>query len=158
VGDGPTIRPEPADSDTSLALQDEFFADIAGRYPGWHPGIAPTAEPHEVAPPAGAWLVVYSGEEPIGCGGLKRLDDRIAEVKRVFLRPRARGRGAGRALMEALEEEARRLGYERVRLDTGDKQPEALSLFRDLGFHDVPDYNGNPAASYWMEKALAPDA
>ena len=57
--------------------------------------------------------------------------------------------------MEALEEAARRLGYERVRLDTGDRQPEALALFRALGFHDVPDYNGNPAASYWMETALA---
>jgi GNAT superfamily N-acetyltransferase len=76
------------------------------------------------------------------------------EVKRVYLAPDARGRGRGRALMEALEEEARGLGLERLRLDTGDQQPEALGLFRNLGFREIDDYNGNPFASYWMEKAL----
>ncbi len=150
-----TIRPEPADSGPSLALQSEFFEDIAGRYPGWHPDVAPSAEPHEVAPPTGAWLVGYSGDEPVACGGLKRLDDSAAEVKRVYVRPQARGQGTGRKLMEALEDAARELGYQRVRLDTGDRQPEALALFRALGFRDVPDYNGNPAASYWLEKPLS---
>ena len=86
-----TIRPEPADSAPSLALQSEFFEDIAGRYPGWHPSVAPSAEPHEVAPPSGAWLVAYLGDQPVACGGLKRLDDSAAELKRVYVRPRRVG-------------------------------------------------------------------
>jgi ribosomal protein S18 acetylase RimI-like enzyme len=57
--------------------------------------------------------------------------------------------------MEALEDAARALGYERVRLDTGDRQPEAFALFQSLGFREIPDYNGNPGASYWMEKDLS---
>ena len=149
-----SIRAEPADSEVSLALQDEFFGYIQGRYPGWHPSQIPSAEPAEVAPPDGAWLVAYRGEDPVGCAGLKRFDGTAAEIKRVFLRPQARGHGAGRALMEALEDAARGLGYERVRLDTGDQQPEALGLFRALGFRETADYNGNPWASYWMEKDL----
>jgi GNAT superfamily N-acetyltransferase len=154
VGGALSIRPEPADSEVSLALQEDFFTYVRERYPGWEPSLIPSADPAEVAPPVGAWLVAYSGEEPVGCGGIKRLDAATAEVKRVFLRPAARGRGTGRALMRALEDEARRLGYERLRLDTGDQQPEALRLFRALGYREVPDYNGNTFASYWMEKEL----
>jgi GNAT superfamily N-acetyltransferase len=157
VEGGLTIRAEPADSAVSLALQEDFFEYVRERYPGWEPSLIPSADPAEVAPPAGAWLVAYSGEEPIGCGGIKRLDDSTAEVKRVYLRPAARGHGGGRALMQALEEEGRRLGYARLRLDTGDQQPEALGLFRALGYRDVPDYNGNTFASYWMEKELRPE-
>jgi GNAT superfamily N-acetyltransferase len=155
VEGGLTIRAEPADSEASLALQEDFFEYVRERYPGWGPSLIPSAEPDEVAPPGGAWLVAYAGEEPVGCGGIKRLGDSAAEIKRVFLREDARGRGAGRALMVALEDAARDLGYSRVRLDTGDRQPEALALFRAIGFREIADYNGNPFASYWMEKQLA---
>jgi GNAT superfamily N-acetyltransferase len=61
----------------------------------------------------------------------------------------------GRRLLERLEQCARDLGYERVRLDTGDLQPEALERFRSAGYEEIPDYNGNTWATYWMEKRLA---
>jgi ribosomal protein S18 acetylase RimI-like enzyme len=65
-----------------------------------------------------------------------------------------RGRGVARRLLGALENTARELGYGAVRLDTGHLQPEALSLFRSAGYERIPDYNANPYARYWFEKAL----
>jgi GNAT superfamily N-acetyltransferase len=148
------IQRERSDTPGSVALQDAFFEYVRERYPGWEPGMIPSADPDELAPPNGAWVVAYANGEPAGCAGVKRLDGTTGEVKRLFLLPAARGRGAGRALMEELERHARELGFERLRLDTGDRQPEALGLFRSLGFREIGDYNGNPFASHWMEKAI----
>jgi S-methylmethionine-dependent homocysteine/selenocysteine methylase/GNAT superfamily N-acetyltransferase len=148
------LRLEAADTPASAELQRAYFADIAGRYPGWRPDLIPSADPAEVAPPVGAWVVAYLGGRPVGCGGIKRLDDESAELKRIYLGEAARGHGLGRRLLEELERHARVLGYTRVRLDTGDRQPEALGLFRSAGYREIADYNGNTWATYWMEKQL----
>jgi GNAT superfamily N-acetyltransferase len=145
---------DASDSPVSVELQRAYFADIASRYPGWNPDLIPSADPAEVAPPVGAWLVAYLDDEPVGCGGVKRLDESAAELKRIYLATEARGRGLGRRLLEQLEQHARELGYERIRLDTGDLQPEALGLFRSAGYEQISDYNGNTWATYWMEKRL----
>jgi GNAT superfamily N-acetyltransferase len=145
---------EASDSPVSEELQRAYFADIARRYPGWSPDLIPSADPAEVAPPVGAWVVAYLGEQPVGCGGVKRLDDETAELKRIYLCESARGQGLGRRLLQQLEAHAWELGYERLRLDTGDRQPEALTLFRSAGYVEIPDYNGNTWATYWMEKKL----
>lgn len=143
---------ESSESPASTELQRAYFADIAGRYPGWSPDLIPSADPAEVAPPAGAWVVAYLGEQAVGCGGVKRLDDEAVELKRIYLAEAARGHGLGRRLLQELEAQARALGYRCVRLDTGDRQPEALGLFRSAGYIEIPDYNGNTWATYWMEK------
>ena len=145
---------EASDTAGSVELQRAYFADIAARYPGWSPDQIPSADPAEVAPPIGAWVVAYLGDRPVGCGGVKRLDDTSAELKRIYVADSVRGRGLGRRLLERLEQCASDLGYERVRLDTGDLQPEALGLFRRAGYEQIPDYNGNAWATYWMEKRL----
>jgi GNAT superfamily N-acetyltransferase len=145
---------EASDTPVSEELQRAYFADIAGRYPGWSPDLIPSANPAEVTPPVGAWVVAYLGDEPVGCGGVKRLDETTVELKRIYLASAARGHGAGRRLLQELEGHARAFGYERVRLDTGDLQPEALGLFRSAGYVEIPDYNGNTWATYWMEKEL----
>ncbi len=148
------VEREPSDTPASLELQEEFFEYVRERYDGWEPSMIPSADAAEVAPPNGSWVVAYRDGAPVGCAGVKRLDAATGEVKRVYLRPEARGLGLGRALMEALEEDGRRLGFERLRLDSGDRQPEALGLFRSLGYREIADYNGNPFASHWMEKRL----
>jgi GNAT superfamily N-acetyltransferase len=154
-GDSPlSLVLEASDSPVSEELQRAYFADIARRYPGWSPDLIPSADPAEVAPPVGGWVVVYLGEEPVGCGGIKQLDDETAELKRIYVSEAARGQGLGRRLLQRLEALARELGYERVRLDTGDLQPEALALFRSAGYVDIPDYNDNTWATYWMQKQL----
>lgn len=151
---GLTFAIERADTDASRGLQHAFFADIASRYPGWDPGRSQSADPSDLAPPTGVWVVVYLDGRPVGCGGLKAHDGETAEIRRVFLDESARGRGIGRTLLKELEMHARRLGYERVRLTTGDRQPEALGLFQSAGYLEIPAFNGNVFTRHWMEKTL----
>ena len=72
----------------------------------------------------------------------------------MYVVPEARGRGLGARLLQRLEDEARRLGYRRLRLDTGAALTPAQGLYRRAGYHEIPDYNGNKAASFWFEKRL----
>jgi GNAT superfamily N-acetyltransferase len=115
----------------------------------------PPLVPDELRGPDGAYLVGYEDAEAVAGGGVRRLDDGVAEIKRMFVRPAARSRGVARALLEALEQTARELGYERIRLDTGPKQVHGLALYRSAGYVDVPPYNDNPFACFWGEKVLS---
>ena len=72
----------------------------------------------------------------------------------MYVAPGARGRGLGRALLEALEALARDHGYAIARLDTGARQPGAQRMYERAGYVAVPDYNGNPWAAFWGEKPL----
>ncbi len=72
----------------------------------------------------------------------------------MYVHPAARSRGVAAALLAALEETARSLGYEAVRLDTGPKQVHALRMYRRAGYVEVPPYNDNPFACFWGEKRL----
>lgn len=146
---------EPADSDVSLALQHAFFADIASRYPGWQPSSSQSVEPSELAPPRGVWLIAYLDGIPVGCGGLQPLDADTAEVRRIFLNKDARGRGIGRALLNAIETHARHLGYLRVRLTTGDQQTAALRLFQSAGYIEIPPFTHGAFTTHWMEKSVS---
>jgi len=114
----------------------------------------PPLTPAELRPPGGAYLVGYEGESSVAGGGLRRLGDGVAEIKRMYVRPAARSRGTAAALLASLERTALSLGYAAVRLDTGPKQVHAQRLYRASGFVEVPPYNDNPFACYWAEKRL----
>jgi GNAT superfamily N-acetyltransferase len=148
------FRLEPIDSPVGRRMMNAFNEDVTRVYPDWDPSVGPSVERHELEPPDGAFYVLHVEGRAVGCGGFKRLDPRTAEIKRMFVAADRRGRGAGRRILEHLERGAREAGYERVRLDTGDKQPDALHLYRSAGYREIPDYNGNPFASYWLEKSL----
>jgi GNAT superfamily N-acetyltransferase len=145
---------EALDGLAGAALMREYAAVIAGLYPGWTPDVAPRARPEDFSAPGGRFIVAYDGERPVGCGGIKRLDENSCELKRLYVAPDARGRGLARRLVEALERAARDLGYTVVRLDTGARQPEALALFSSAGYGETGDYNGNEVAAHWFEKRL----
>jgi len=117
----------------------------------------PRLRPDELRALDGAYLVGYEGDDAVAGGGLRRLGEGVAEIKRMYVRPRERSRGVARALLQALEDEARALGYTAVRLDTGPKQLHGLSLYRSAGYVDVPPYNDNPFACFWGEKRLDPE-
>jgi GNAT superfamily N-acetyltransferase len=114
----------------------------------------PPATAADFAPPGGTFLVGFDGDEPVCAGGLMRLSDGAAEIKRMYVVPSARRRGLARALLAVLEDAARALGYGIVRLDTGARQPHARGLYESVGYVSVPDYNGNRAAAFWGEKRL----
>jgi GNAT superfamily N-acetyltransferase len=148
------LRDEPLDGAAASALLAAFSSEIASLYPGWHPGVGPSADPSEFVPPAGAFVVAYADGRPVGCGGFKRIDEQHGEIKRLYVAPGARQSGIARLLLSGLEERAREAGYAAVRLDTGARQPQALALFRSAGYADIADYNGNEFASHWLEKSL----
>ena len=118
------------------------------------PDRTSTVSAEEMVPPDGAFVVLYEGGEAVAGGGLRRLADDVAEIKRMFVTPPARGRGLGRRVLEELETVAAELGYRRLRLDTAQSLTTAIALYRSAGYRDIPDYNGNRYASYWGEKVL----
>src|SRR4051794_24841862 len=115
---------------------------------------APSATAEQMSPPGGTFVVIYEGDAPVAGGGVKRFSDDIGEIKRMYVVPEARSRGLARMLLSALEDAARELGYARVRLDTGPRQPHARRLYESTGYHAVERYNDNPFADYWAEKEL----
>ncbi len=110
--------------------------------------------PEEMAPPSGVYLVGWEGDHPAAGGGVRLIGPEMAEIKRMYVRPPFRGRGRARALLEALEREAGRLGAVIVRLDTGPRQPQAQGLYERSGYRAIGNWNANPDASFWGEKRL----
>ena len=129
---------------------------MRGRYDG-EADIGPTREAAMFVEPDGVFLVVRDDEgRAIGCGGVCRFDGTRAELKRMYVLPEVRGRGLGRLLLVELEAEARRLGYARIVLETGDRQPEALGLYASAGYERIPCYGiyATRALSMCFEKTL----
>jgi putative acetyltransferase len=101
--------------------------------------------PGPYALPEGRLLLAFDDDRPAGCIALKRLAVGICEMKRLYVRPQFRGRGLGRTLAEMLVSEARTAGYELMRLDTiADVLPEAMALYRSMGFYEILPYYDNP--------------
>lgn len=98
----------------------------------------------EYSPPEGALFIAMDGDDAVGCAGLRRFDAGAGEVKRLYVAPRGRGRGAGRRLAQAVIDAGRSAGYERLLLDTLPSMTEALALYAVLGFVPVPAYRFNP--------------
>ena len=132
--DLPAIRALVVEYIDSLGL-DLGFQDVDGELAGL---------PGAYAPPRGAMLIAEAAGAPVGIGAMRALPDGSAEMKRMYLRPAARGTGAGRALALAIIEAARAAGYPRLRLDTQASFVPAVALYRSLGFRDTPRYNDNP--------------
>ena len=103
--------------------------------------------PGDYAPPAGRLLLAEYGGQLAGCVALHQLEDRICEMKRLYLRPQFRGKGLGRALADRIIAEAREIGYQRMRLDTVEPvMKDAVAMYHRIGFREIAPYCNNPIA------------
>jgi GNAT superfamily N-acetyltransferase len=141
------IAPEPFDSPTAKALVAALDADLDERYAA---DTDVEGEPDyamlnvlstSVAPPHGVFLVARLDGAPVGCGALRpHHGDGTGEIKRMYVVPEARGTGIARTLLTALEDEAVRLGYTRVVLETGTRQHEAMAMYESSGYTSIANY------------------
>lgn len=148
-----------ADSAAGVADARQLFRDYAAGlgvdlcFQGFDAELATL--PGKYAPPDGRLLIARDGDAAVGCIGLRRLDATTGEVKRLYVRPVARGHGLGEALARRVIDAAREIGYRRLVLDTLAPMTEARSLYRSLGFREIPRYYANPLSGVtYMELVL----
>ena len=152
---GLQFRAGRSDESPGRELLGELIAYFNEIYPGRAARPGSVTTPDEMVAPHGAFLIGYEDGEPVAIGGLRPLDEPgVCEIKRMYVVPAARSRGTGRALLAALEDAARAIGYERVRLDAGPEQRESKLLFARTGYVEIEPYNANHIADYFAEKRL----
>jgi GNAT superfamily N-acetyltransferase len=146
------VRVHPA-SEEAVDLMNELDDELQGRYPG---ALIQGLQEAETDESRVTFFVARAGHKPVGCAAIRELDQRTGEVKRMYVPDAFRGRGVARLLLTALEASARALGYGTLRLETGDRQPEAIRLYTSGGFEPIApfgQYVGNPY-SRCFEKRL----
>jgi GNAT superfamily N-acetyltransferase len=133
------VRPVRYDDPVARALVAAAMADLRQRYGG---GDGTPVDPADFEPPTGAFLVAYLGTAPVGCGGWRSHGgtSQVAELKRLYTDPAVRGRGVARRLLAAVERSARARGRTRMILECGDRQPEAIALYRSCGYRPIEHY------------------
>jgi GNAT superfamily N-acetyltransferase len=149
----PVYRPAAVDEPAAQELLGEYFAMRVHGFEGGDYTVN-LPDPTRFTPPAGLFMLVEDELGPVGCGGVRMLDADRAEVKHLYLRDRARGRGWGRELLAELEARAVGLGARVVVLDTNATLEAAQGLYRSSGYAEVPPYNDNPNATHWFAKDL----
>jgi DNA-binding MarR family transcriptional regulator len=149
-------RVDPESPDAQRCLR-AYVAELNRRAPdrGFDPRKGATAEPYEVRPPNGAFVVAYLRGEAVGCGAVKHHPGGVTDIKRMWLAESARGVGLGRRLLEHLERLAREHGSREVHMETSDVLPEAIALYRSAGYVEVPPFNDEPYADRWFSKELS---
>lgn len=134
----PSVTAAPYDHPDARRLTQALRAEQHTLY-----GFAddPDATPEaDFDPPAGLFLIAHVGDEAVGCGGVRLLDEHTAEIKRMYVAGDARGHGIGRYLLEHLEQHAVSRGATRIMLETGRRNSAALALYHRTGYLPCPSY------------------
>lgn len=167
TGSRPTIRVEDAASPGALDQVRELLRGFAAEFDplvaevfvvqGFAAEVA--GLPGRYAPPGGSLLLARDGDIPAGCVALRDLGEGTCEMKRLYVPPAYRSRGAGRLLVAAILRRAGEMGYRRMVLDTLPAMTAAIALYEDFGFSTTAPYWGHPTAhAVFMERALGPEA
>ncbi len=151
-----SIKVVVEDPTTEAASQcvNAYYNELSLRFDqGFDPATSISADPEELMPPNGFFLVAKLHGEPIGCGALK-LQGSNAEIKRMWVDSNQRGLGVGRRILQELETIAAGAGVSVLRLETNESLKEAQSLYRSSGFSEVGRFNDEPYAHHWFEKHI----
>ena len=149
------VRHESPDAPAARALFAEYMELVAERAGQDLEGAEHIFATTDVfGGPGAAWLVIYDGDRPVACGGLRPLSPDVGEIKRMFVTARARRRGFGSRLLAELEGIARGAGQARIRLLSTELLPEALELYRKNGYAIVSTHIEDDHRDYWLEKPL----
>lgn len=134
-----TIRSVTLDLPEAATLIEALNAELEERYPEEGANHF-RLDPEEVEPGRGAFLIAYDGSREVGCGAVRLTEPGVAEIKRMYVVPEWRGRGIAKQLLAGLQEQARHIGATQLVLETGERQPEALAVYRRAGFVDIPRF------------------
>ena len=150
------IRRSTLTSEDAVRLISALNAELAAAFP--EPGANHfSLSGSQVAAGEGAFVIAYMDGVPVGCGAIRRLDETTAELKRMYVDPGVRGSGIGRALVAALEGEARQLGVTKIVLETGTRLARAIALYEGTGYVRIPlfgEYLSSPDTSLCFGKSL----
>ncbi|MBM3672343.1 MAG: GNAT family N-acetyltransferase [Actinobacteria bacterium] len=133
-----TLQVARIDEAPGTTLAQALLDELVVRYGAEdeHDGL----HPDQLAPPSGTFIVAWLDDDAVGCGGLRRIDDSTGEIKRMFVAEAARRRGVAQAVLAELETTARAVGYQRLILETGTAQPEAIALYEADGYESIEPY------------------
>ena len=142
-------------SDAAVHCLGEYYAELARRFAGGFE-VSRSRDPDaaDLVRPSGAFLVALSDGLPVGCVGLKGSGGEVAEIKRLWVAPSARGLGLSHRLMAAAEDIARALSIRVLRLDTNASLAEAQQLYRRTGWTEIDRFNDDPYPDTFFEKTL----
>ena len=147
-------RVDPGGADAQRCMG-AYVAELNRRSgDSYDPATGVSAEPHEMTPPAGLFLVAYRNGDAIGCGGVKHHPGAPSEIKRMWVAENARGLGVARRLLAELEADAIRSGASVASIETSATLFEAIALYRSVGYVEVAPFNDEPFADHWFEKRL----
>ena len=150
-----TIADESPRSADGRWCREQYFAELARRFDGgFETRTGDPSDSADLLPPSGSFVLARLDGAPVGCGGLKTLDPKTGEIKRVWTAASARGIGVAGRIMQRLEELAKEHGFARLRLDTNKSLVEAQALYHKLGYREIGRYNDNPYAHHFFEKPL----
>jgi ribosomal protein S18 acetylase RimI-like enzyme len=158
--DGFEFRPTDPLEPIAVEVLREYFREILIRYyrrPATDAEVtmATDGDPsYGLTPPDGVFLLAVSADVVHGCAGLRLVDDQLGEVKRVYVRPSARGRHLASTLMDEIEGRARSAGLAALRLDTRSELSEAIAMYGRRGYRDIAPFPGSGFADVWMRKDL----
>jgi ribosomal protein S18 acetylase RimI-like enzyme len=145
---------DPRDAFARDCLE-RYYAELARRFAtGFEVSRSRDPDALDMIAPRGAFLVALSEGVALGCVGLKGSGGPVAEIKRLWVSPAARGLGLARRLMAAAQARARELGVALLRLDTNSALPEASALYRKTGWTEIERFNDDPYPDLFFEKRL----
>ncbi|CAN5502095.1 hypothetical protein BH10ACT7_BH10ACT7_21490 [soil metagenome] len=149
-----TFRKTAVTDPAAQALLAEYFAFRASTFPVTGGYRASYPDPTQYVEPNGVFLLAREYGEELGCGGIRSLGDGRFEIKHLWIRPLARGRGIGRRMLEQLERRALLFGAREFVLDTNSSLEAAGGLYLSHGYLPIEAYNDNPNATDWYLKSL----